>query len=62
LVWLPYIMLAFSVVLRPTMTTSVMEASWQTYISIRSPMTTMIKEINEWLIEILSSRDYRIRQ
>jgi hypothetical protein len=27
LVWLPYIMLAFSVVLRPTMTTSVMEAS-----------------------------------
>jgi hypothetical protein len=38
LVWLPYNLLAFSVVppvLRPT-TTAMMEASWQTYISLRS--------------------------
>lgn len=37
-VWLPYNLLAFSVipaVLRPT-TTALMEASWQTYISLRS--------------------------
>lgn len=37
-VWLPYNMLAFSVipaVLRPT-TTAAMEASWQTYISLRA--------------------------
>jgi hypothetical protein len=38
LVWLPYNMIAFSMVppmLRPT-TTAMMEASWQTYISVRS--------------------------
>jgi hypothetical protein len=38
LVWLPYNMIAFSMVppmLRPT-TTAIMEASWQTYISVRS--------------------------
>ena len=37
-VWLPYNLVAFSVIpfyIRPT-TTSLMEASWQTYISVRS--------------------------